>query len=101
MFYTHTHNIQIQKEPKLSFLAILKIASVKSCQHADGANLQFMSRCCLDGTGVQWFVFVWVQVHMPLGGNILHANSMLRKVRRKERAKVRVIVRLVHFFFVF
>ena len=51
--------------------------------------MQFMSRCCLDGTGVQWFVFVWVQVHMPLGGYILHANvnCMLRKVRRKEKVK--------------
>ena len=71
-----TQNTQ-KKGPKLSFPAILKMASVTSRQHDDGANLQFMSGCCLDGTGVQWFVFVWVQVHMPLGGYILHAICML------------------------
>ena len=100
MFHTHTHNIpdSMQKGPNLSFSAILKIASVTSCQHADGANLQFMSRCCLDGTGVQWFVFVWVQVHMPLGGYILQANCKLRKVRRKEKVKHSSHITIIHPF---
>ena len=40
-----------QKGPKLSFSAVLKIAHVAPCQHADGADLQFMSRCCLEARG--------------------------------------------------